>query len=113
MNWIINLYANISGLWKKVAALLPLIGGAASVLIGAGNVLLGLSHASNAAAALNVLKGLNANDPNVIMVLGGLTALGIHTNHQEHTAAIQANALAIQAPLPQQPPIVPPGGQHP
>lgn len=102
MDTLINLYAGATGLWAKVAAFLPLVSGAGSVLVGAGSILLQLSHSGSAAGALNVIKSLNANDPNVILIVGGLTALGIHTNHQQHTAQLAAIAqqAGVSAPQP-------------
>lgn len=97
MDFIINLYAGASGLWKKVAALLPLLAGAGSVLVGAGSILIALSHVANAAAALAVIKSLTASDPNVIMIMAGLTALGIHTNHTENKNVIADHGDAIDA----------------
>lgn len=96
MNFLVNLYTNATGIWKKVASWLPLISGAASVLIGLGNILLKVGHSQNAGDALNILKSLTPTDPNVMMIAGGLTALGIHSNHQDNVAAIDihGNQLA-------------------
>lgn len=88
MDTMINAYASVSGMWKKVAAWLPLLAGAGSVLVGAGSILLSLGHATDAAAALHIVQGLSAQDPNVVLVVGGLAALGVHTNHNDNVAAI-------------------------
>lgn len=96
MDTLLNLAANVSGLWKKVAALLPLVLGAGTLLVGVGGVLLELGHAGNAAAALKVIQGLQS-DPNTAMVLAGLTALGIHQNHTATVAVLDDHAAKIDA----------------
>ncbi len=98
MDTIVNLYASATGIWKKVAAFLPLVAGAGSILVGAGGILNELSSAANAAAALHVAQGL-ASDPNTAMVIAGLTALGIHSNHADNKAAIAA-VPAVNADIP-------------
>lgn len=103
MDTIVNAIAAISGLWKKAASLLPLLVGAGSVLVGAGNIALALGHAADAAAALHIIQGLGAGDPNVMLIVGGLTALGVHTNHQDVVAQVQAAPV----PAPAQPPTTP------
>ena len=89
MNSFINMYASASGIWKKIASVLPFIIGAGSLLCGLGGICLELGHAANAAGMLDVLRGL-ATDTNMAEVLAGLTALGIHTNHAANAAAITA-----------------------
>jgi hypothetical protein len=86
MNAFINMYAGASGVWKKIAAVLPFIIGAGSLLCGLGGICLELGHAANAAGMLDVLRGL-ATDANTAEVLAGLTALGIHSNHAALVAA--------------------------
>ena len=87
MNTIIGWIANLTGIWKKVATVLPMIAGAGSLLVGAGGVLLEVAHAGNAGAALKVIQGLTS-DPNTAMIIAGLTAIGIHSNHSSNVAAI-------------------------
>ena len=100
MDLIATIIGNITGAWKKVAAFLPLVAGAGSVLAGAGGILLELSHSANAGGALAILKGLQA-DPNTALIVTGLTALGLHQNHLGNVAAIQATQPQAQAnPLP-------------
>lgn len=89
MDFIVNTYANISGLWKKIAAFLPMVAGAGSVLVGAGNICVEFSKADSAATALHIFQSLTT-DPNTAMVIAGLTALGIHTNHTDNKTAIAA-----------------------
>jgi hypothetical protein len=100
MDFIVNTFASVSGLWKKVAQYLPLLAGVGSVLVGGGSILLALGRAGNAAAAIHVIQGLSAQDPNVIMIVGGLTAMGIHSNHSENKAAIADATTPAVPPKP-------------
>jgi hypothetical protein len=88
MDFITNTIASVTGIWKKIASVLPLIAGAGGVLVGSGSILIQISHSGSASAALHIIQSLNQNDPNVMMIAGGLLALGIHTNHQENKASI-------------------------
>lgn len=90
MNTIINLYANVTGLWKKVSYWLPLICGVGSILTGLGSLLMRLGHSGSASAALHVLSNLDQSDPNVVLIIGGLAALGVHTNNANLTAQVQS-----------------------
>lgn len=96
MNALIDMYANASGIWKKIATVLPFVIGAGSLLCGLGGICFELGHAANAAAMLDVLRGLST-DPNTAEVLAGLAALGIHTNHQTVAAAQTATPPAPPA----------------
>ena len=95
MDTIISLYAGASGLWKKVSAYLPLVLGAGSVLTGLGGILGEFGHAANAGAFFALAQNLQ-HDPNAALVIAGLAALGIHTNHTGNVAAI---ASASGVPL--------------
>lgn len=104
MDAIINLFANLSGLWKKLAALLPLVLGAGSLLSGLAGFCNEFGHAANAAALLSLAQGLQ-NDPNTALVLAGLAALGIHTNHKANAETIGDHAEVInQLATPPEPP---------
>lgn len=88
MDTIVSILGKVSGIWKKVAAVLPLLAGAGSLLVGVGGLLLELAHSTNAGGALHVIQNLQS-DPNTALIVGGLTALGVHTNHTSNVAAIQ------------------------
>lgn len=88
MDTIINMYAAATGLWKKVAAMLPLAYGAGSVLVGAGSILVQLGHSASTADALHLLGSLDKTNPNVVLIGTGLLALGVHTNHSENAAKL-------------------------
>ncbi len=99
MGAIINLYAGASGLWKKIAAFLPIVLGLGSLLSGLAGFCLEFGHAANAAALLALAQKLQS-DPNTGLVLAGLAALGIHTNHQDNKAAIIGETVApISTPV--------------
>ena len=93
MNLILNLAASASGLWKKVAAILPLVGGAGSILVGVGNIAIQLAACPSAAAMLVIFKGLSSTDPNVHLIVGGLVALGIHQNHMDQLQSAPADNI--------------------
>lgn len=96
MDTLINLYVTLTGAWKKVAAFLPLIGGIGSLLLGVGGFAIEISHAANAGALLDIIKGWNT-DPNTALVSAGLLALGVHTNHKGNQTAIATNTQQIQS----------------
>ncbi|SRR5258707_8473067 len=102
MDTLINLYANVTGLWKKISYWLPLICGVGSILTGLGSLLLRLGHAGSAAVAFSILSNLNQNDPNVMLIIGGLAALGIHTNQASlHAQVKDSNSVPLpNAPQP-------------
>lgn len=106
MDTLLNLYANASGLWKKVATLLPLLLGLGSLLSGLSGLCLELGHAANAAALLAIVQGLQ-HDPNTGLVVAGLAALGVHSNHQDLKAAVAGTPTApvttLAAPPAQKP----------
>ena len=105
MGTLINLYANASGLWKKAASFLPLILGIGSLLGGLAGFCNEFGHAKDAASLLAVLQGIS-NDPNSALVLAGLGALGIHTNHAANAATLEDHTDVL-ATL-QTPPVIPP-----
>lgn len=95
MGTLINLYASASGLWKKVAALLPLALGLGSLLSGVAGILLEVGHANNASGLLALVQGLQ-NDPNTALIVAGLAALGINTNHSVTAAKVEEHAAVIE-----------------
>lgn len=99
MGTLVNLFASVSGIWKKAASFMPLILGVGSLLGGLAGFCNEMGHAKDAAALLAILQGVS-NDPNSALVLAGLGALGIHTNHAANAAALEDHADAI-AVIPQ------------
>jgi hypothetical protein len=91
---MINLYANMTGLWKKIAGWLPLIIGLGTLLSGISGLLLELGHAANVTAILNIFKNLQS-DSNTALIIAGLGALGIHTNHASTTAVLADHQAQI------------------
>lgn len=94
MDMIVNACASVSGVWKKIAAFLPLLLGAGSVLSGLAGFCMEFGHAANAAALLKLAQGLQT-DPNTALVLAGLAALGINTNHKSNAAVLADHAATI------------------
>ncbi|MDD5301487.1 MAG: hypothetical protein PHS14_00145 [Elusimicrobia bacterium] len=82
MDPLINLYASLTGLWDKFAVWLPKIGGVGSVLTGVGGLLLEVSHATSAAALVELARNFKG-DPNVGLILAGLVVLGLHTQQMQ------------------------------
>lgn len=89
MEKIVSFLAAVTGVWKRIAAALPLLAGAGSVLLGAGGLLVEISHAPNGGAIFHILQNLTS-DPNAGLIMAGLTALGIHSNHASNVAALKA-----------------------
>jgi hypothetical protein len=99
MDSIVNMYASASGLWKKIAVVMPYVVGLGTLLAGLSGLCLEFGHAANAAAMLTIAQGLQ-HDPNVALCAAGLAALGIHEQHKTVTAAIvDSNSV----PLPNAP----------
>lgn len=95
MDWLINSYVSASGIWKKVASILPLVIGVGSLLSGLGGLCLEFGHAANASAMLDLLKHLQT-DPNVGLIVAGLGALGVHQNHTSNVSNLQEHADKIE-----------------
>ena len=89
MDIMINLYASLTGAWKKVAHFLPLVIGAGTLLTGIAGFLLEIGHSANASGLLHILQNIQS-DPNTALILAGLGALGVHTNHTNNAQQIQS-----------------------
>lgn len=96
MDKILNLIAGLTGAWKKVAAWLPLLCGAGSLLLGVGGFLIEVGKAADFASAYHILSAWQS-DPNTALVTAGLLALGVHTNHNENKATIAEHTEALAA----------------
>lgn len=101
MDTLINLFAKFSGLgwiWDKVDGAKTYLAAAAAILSGLAGVInevLVPLNAHNAAGLLNIVKAL-PSDPNWVMLVGGVAALGLR-----HALAKQDAAPVV--PLPNQP----------
>lgn len=87
MNTLASLYASASGLWAKIALILPKLSGLASVLTGAGMVVSEAARAQNAGQLLALAQNFH-HDPGVGLIVAGLTALGYHAHQQAILAAV-------------------------
>jgi Na+/glutamate symporter len=114
MDTILGWIANATGIWRKVAGYLPLILGVGTLLSGLAGFCLEFGHAQNATVVLTLLKNLQS-DPNMGLVVAGLAALGVHTNHAAHAEAIESlkpqasvTVSTTRPPVPSAPPVIPP-----
>lgn len=87
MNFLINMAGKISGAWAIISDLLPLLGGAASVLAAVATI--GLRAASSKSLA-DLITAIHPTASELAQISLGVGVIKAHFKHNENAAAISA-----------------------